>query len=57
MNCRKADCGLYGVLRERGLLDCTFARVEQQRNDKARDAVIDALTKFANSEKPEVGVA
>ena len=54
---READNGLYMVLRRRGLLDRAFAHVDQQRNDKARDAVIDALTKFANSEKPEVEVA
>ncbi|MBU1681905.1 hypothetical protein KKE38_03730 [Candidatus Micrarchaeota archaeon] len=51
-----ADRGLYKVLMKRGLLDCTFARMEQQRDNSARDAVIDALTKFANSEK-EVEVA
>ncbi len=54
---QKSDSGLYSALRKRGLLDRTFAQVEQQRTDQARDAVIDALTKFANSEKPEVEVA
>ena len=51
------DSGLYEILRQRGLLDRAFARMEQQRDNSARDAVIDALTKFANNEKPEAGVA
>jgi len=51
-----ADSGLYAILRIRGLLDLAFAHVEQQRTNNARDAVIDALTKFAN-EKQEVEVA
>jgi len=51
------DGGLYNVLWRRGLLDSVFANIEKQRTDQARDAVIDALTKFADSEKPEVGVA
>ena len=53
---KKADSGLYEALRKRGLLDQVFAHIDQQRTDQARDAVIDALTKFANSEK-EVEVA
>ncbi|MBU1681907.1 hypothetical protein KKE38_03740 [Candidatus Micrarchaeota archaeon] len=58
MELQKADPGLYVTLRQRGLLDRAFAHVEQQRTEKARDAVIDALTKFAaTDEKPEVGVA
>ncbi len=44
---KKADSGLYEILRKRGLLDSAFAHIEQQREDTARDAVIDALTKFA----------
>jgi len=52
----KADSGLYKILRERGLLDRVFSNIEKQRTDHARDAVIDALTKFSN-EKPEVEVA
>ncbi len=53
-----ADSGLYEILRIRGLLDQAFGRVDQQRNERARDAVIDALTEFAaTDEKPEVGVA
>ncbi len=54
---KKADCGLYQVLRKKGLLNHAFANIEKQRTDQARQDVIDALTKFANSEKPEVGVA
>ncbi|MBU1681908.1 hypothetical protein KKE38_03745 [Candidatus Micrarchaeota archaeon] len=55
---KKADCGLYQVLRKKGLLNHAFARIDQQRTNSARDAVIDALTKFAaTDEKPEVGVA
>ena len=42
----KADSGLYQVLRERGLLNRVFARMEQQRDNSARDAVIDALSAF-----------
>ncbi len=53
---KKTDSGLYEVLRIRGLLDQVLANIEQQRSDSARDAVIDALTEFANSEK-EVGIA
>ncbi|MFH1684719.1 MAG: hypothetical protein ABH983_00275, partial [Candidatus Micrarchaeota archaeon] len=41
------DSGLYEILRKRGLLDLVFARLDQQRDDQARDAVIDALEAFA----------
>ncbi|MFH1684720.1 MAG: hypothetical protein ABH983_00280 [Candidatus Micrarchaeota archaeon] len=44
---KKTDSGLYGALRKRSLLDRVFARIEQQRDDLARDAVIDALEAFA----------
>ncbi len=55
---KKTDNGLYLVLRKRRLIDQAFSQREQQRNDRARDAVIDALTKFASpGEKPEVEVA
>ncbi len=54
---QKDDSGLYGVLKRRGLFGRVFANIEKQKTEKARDDVIDALTKFANSEKPEVGVA
>jgi len=54
---RKTDKGLYEVLRKRRLFDRAFARIDIQRKDSARDAVIDALTKFANSENSEVDVA
>ncbi|MBU0527970.1 hypothetical protein KKE92_05795, partial [Candidatus Micrarchaeota archaeon] len=54
------DRGLYGVLWKRGLLDRAFAHVEQQRDEGARDAVIDALSAFGsenqNSEE-KIGVA
>jgi len=53
---QKTDSGLYEILRKRGLLEQAFADADQQKTDKERDAVIDALTKFAN-EKQEVGVA
>ena len=53
----KVDSGLYEALRERKLLGRVFAPLEQQKDDCARDAVIDALTEFAKSEKPEVEVA
>ncbi|MBU0527726.1 hypothetical protein KKE92_04555 [Candidatus Micrarchaeota archaeon] len=39
--------GLSAVLRRRGLLDQVFARIDQQKVDMARDAVIDALEAFA----------
>ncbi len=51
------DEGLYAILYRRKLLDRAFAHIKQQRTKEARDAVIDALTEFANSEKPEVGIA
>ncbi len=54
---QKADSGLYEVLRKRGLLDRVFAHIERQRDDNARDAVINALTEFAKSENPEVEIA
>ncbi len=41
------DDGIYCALRKRGLLDRAFADIEQQKNDLARDAVIDALEAFA----------
>ncbi len=41
------DSGLYQVLRRRGLLDRVFALVDQERNENARDAVIDALEAFS----------
>ncbi len=53
----ETDSGLYHALRKRGLLDQVFAHIDQQRTNQARDAVIDALTKFANSGKMEVEVA
>jgi len=43
----KADPRLYSVLKRRGLVDLTFARIDQQKYDQARDAVIDALDAFA----------
>jgi hypothetical protein len=42
----KADRGLYQILQRRGLRDRAFAKIDQQRNDQARDAVIDALEAF-----------
>jgi len=42
-----ADDGLYTVLRKRSLLDRAFAHLDQQKDDQARDAVIDALEAFA----------
>ncbi|MFH1684886.1 MAG: hypothetical protein ABH983_01130 [Candidatus Micrarchaeota archaeon] len=44
----KHDPVLYETLRKRGLLDQTFAHVDQQREDLAEDAVIDALEAFRN---------
>ncbi|MFH1685198.1 MAG: hypothetical protein ABH983_02730 [Candidatus Micrarchaeota archaeon] len=41
-----ADRGLYKVLYERGLVDRAFANIDQQRNDRSRNAVIDALEAF-----------
>jgi len=41
------DCGLYEALRKRGLLDRAFAQLDQQKDDQARDAIIDALDAFA----------
>ena len=42
----KADSGLCKVLRKRKLLDRAFAQLDQQIEDDARDAVIDALEAF-----------
>jgi hypothetical protein len=42
----KADRGLYQILRKKGLLDRAFAQIDQQKEDRARDAVIDALEAF-----------
>jgi len=41
-----ADSGLYSVLLRRGLVDLAFAGRDQQKNDHARDAVIEALEAF-----------
>ncbi len=41
-----ADRGTYNILRERALIDRAFARIDEQRNNHARDAVIDALDAF-----------
>jgi len=41
-----SDPGLYSILHKRGLLDRAFANVDQQKADRARDAVIDALEAF-----------
>ncbi|MBU0527507.1 hypothetical protein KKE92_03440 [Candidatus Micrarchaeota archaeon] len=46
----KTDSGLYRVLIKRELLDWVFARADQQRDDLARDAVIDALEEFCSEE-------
>jgi len=43
---RSTDGGLYFILYRRGLLDRAFARIDQQKTDQARDAVIDALEAF-----------
>jgi len=43
----KLDRGLSSVLRRRGLRDRVFAQLDQQKDDQARDAVIDALEAFA----------
>ncbi len=44
---KKADYGLYEVLRKRVLLGRVFAPIDQQKADQARDAVIDALEAFS----------
>jgi len=44
---KKLDYGLYQVLGKRGLLDRAFAHSDRQREEQARDAVIDALDAFA----------
>ncbi|MFH1684721.1 MAG: hypothetical protein ABH983_00285 [Candidatus Micrarchaeota archaeon] len=41
------DRGLYSVLLGRKLVDRAFAHIEKQKDDQARDAVIDALEAFA----------
>ncbi len=43
----EADSGLYSILRRRKLIDSVFAYLEKQRDDRARDAVMDALESFA----------
>ncbi|MBU1682218.1 hypothetical protein KKE38_05360, partial [Candidatus Micrarchaeota archaeon] len=44
---QKMDKGIYSVLWKRGLLDRAFARVDQKKEEQARDAVIAALDAFA----------
>ncbi|MBU1681761.1 hypothetical protein KKE38_02995, partial [Candidatus Micrarchaeota archaeon] len=44
---KKLDYGLYQALGKRRLLDRAFAQMEQQKEDRARDAVIGALEAFA----------
>jgi hypothetical protein len=44
---QKTDSGLYSVLKRRRLIDRTFAQLDQQKDDLARDAVIDALEAFS----------
>ncbi|MFH1684883.1 MAG: hypothetical protein ABH983_01115 [Candidatus Micrarchaeota archaeon] len=51
---RSLDEGLYTTLYRRGLLDCVFAHVDQQKTDNARDAVIDALTKYSVSDNTKL---
>ncbi len=43
----KFDSGLYSILKRRGLVDRAFAQLDQQIEEQARDAVIDALEAFA----------
>ncbi len=43
------DCGLYEALRKRDLLDRTFTRIDQQKDDQARQDVIDALEAFGTA--------
>jgi len=45
-----ADSGLYSVLLRRDLVDLAFAGRDQQKNEEARDAVIDALEAFSTAE-------
>ncbi len=47
---RKADSGLYHVLRRRGLLDSVFSRVEFLKHADAVDGVIAALDSFGDDE-------
>ncbi|MFH1685136.1 MAG: hypothetical protein ABH983_02415 [Candidatus Micrarchaeota archaeon] len=44
---KAADSGLYEVLRRRSILNQAFAHIDKQKDDQARDAVIDALEAFA----------
>ncbi len=50
----KVDSGLYTILKKKGLLDIIFAPIDQQKTDRARDAVIHALSAFGSEEKIEV---
>ncbi len=44
---KNTDGGLYNTLQKRNLLERAFAKIDQQKTDLARDAVIDALEAFA----------